>query len=166
MENSDGSRQDYLCSQLRVARFTQVQCNAFAHPPAFFFGNSYTETLVEEEVAKASIPTDLRRVLEPVFRDLHTLVRIAPDIGSRITACNSRYMAFTRMRHSLDHRAFDLPMALEHQAKHYSSTLIACCAATIAFTHMTIRDYKPTCKNPWTLLLVPHESMLRQTKLC
>lgn len=36
-------------------------------------------------------------------------------------------MAFTEMRVLPDHRAFDLPMAAEHEGNGYSSSFLACC---------------------------------------
>lgn len=106
----------------------------------------------------APIPADLRDILLPIFRDLHTLAGMAPDLGAPTTTFGTRYMAFTQMRVSVDHRAFDLPMAPENQGKHYSSTLIACCMSTLAFTHLTIRDFQPTFCNGKKLLFAQFDS--------
>lgn len=51
-----------------------------------------------------------------------------------------------QMRSSLDHRALGLLTAPEHQGKPYSSTLVGCCVATLAFTHVILRSFHPTCK--------------------
>lgn len=152
-EGPNLNRQDYVCSCLTSARFTQIHSNAFAHAPTFFFRKPTVKRVIEENVAATPIPADLRNVLVPVFRDLRTLAEMAPDFANQTTTCSPRYMAFTQTRVSLDHRAFDLPTILDHQEKHYSSTLIACCMAVLAFTHMTLRDYQPTCTYP--LVFVP-----------
>ena len=54
-------------------------------------------------------------------------------------------MAFTQMRSALDARALEYLCAPD--GKHYSSTLIGCCLATLAFTHLILRDFTPTCKD-------------------
>ena len=144
--NLNATRQDYVCSSLRAARFTQIHYNAFTHAPAFFFRQKSMGRNVEEKATRAPVPLDLQGIMLPIFRDLHTLADMVSDFRTPATTCSPRYMAFTQMRVSLDHRAFDFSIGPEHQGKRYSSTLIACCMATLAFTHLTLRDFQPTCK--------------------
>jgi hypothetical protein len=68
--------QDYGCSRLAAARFTQDHCNAFAYSPAFFFYQSLTERTTKEKLAIAPVPMDLSTytLLVPIFRNLHNQI--------------------------------------------------------------------------------------------
>lgn len=73
---------------------------------------------------------------------IHSGNSLSRDIGLLIGTDSN----VGQMRSSLDHRALGLLTAPEHQGKPYSSTLVGCCVATLAFTHVILRSFHPTCK--------------------
>ena len=92
-------RQDYICSSLTVARFTQIHCNAFMHAPSFF-GQKSANGAIEQKLAEMPIPQNLCSLLLPVFRDMHILADMSSEPSMGI--CGIRFMAFTQVTTPLD----------------------------------------------------------------
>ena len=129
-------RQEYMCSNLTFARFTQIYCNAFFHAPFFFFANSVGRTLERKLIEHQSLP--ISDNLLPFFSNLHMLADNTVDFHLEATTRSMKFMAFTRMSNSLDHRALTVLASSEHHGKSHGSTLVGCCQATLMLTQMTI----------------------------
>lgn len=80
-----------------------------------------------------------------MFRDLNLLNDLLEPLWRGNVSNGPTYMAFTQMRSSLDHRAIDLLAAPRQITNPYHSTLIGTCMATLAFTHVALRDFHPAC---------------------
>lgn len=140
------SWQDLVCSLVTVepARFVQIHCNAFMKATSWFYGHG-VDSDIEDNVNKTPLPQDNQEVVQPIFRDLHFLTGMMRYCWSQMIVCDRMYMTFSQVRASLEHRAINLLSSPQHRQKPYYSTLVGCCMATLAYTHIDLRGYQPTC---------------------